>query len=180
MTTFFNLPSNILTEIYEMDSTYREKIKKEINKEIYTKSFDIFRKNYIKNNLIDIEKTDFLLKFVFDTYLSQYEYPIFTDELFIVSEDDGYLRVSLNGTHNQPNDHDIFEGYVYTIHEYKIIFNQPETDMKKIRFLDILAQNDKFVIGYPYDNNFDGFDLDEEYDQEDDHFEFKYDHFNEI
>ena len=40
MTTIFNLPANILSEIYEMDSTFRDKFKDEINYDIWVNSFD--------------------------------------------------------------------------------------------------------------------------------------------
>ena len=80
MTTLFDLPENILSTIYEMDSTYRGKIREEINKEIFKKSFDIFRKKFVKNNYrlkdtpqIVAEKFDLVLKYVSDKHLSEYE-----------------------------------------------------------------------------------------------------------
>ena len=73
MTTLFNLPSSILSTIYAMDSTYRDKFRQEIHKEIFTKCIDIFCKKFINKDRpvivsdeINFQKVDILLKFVFD------------------------------------------------------------------------------------------------------------------
>jgi hypothetical protein len=131
-----------------MDSTYHDKIRKEVNQEIFRKSFDRFRERYVKSDMfkneqqIVADKFDVLLKFVFDKHLSQYENdkcgeyekPLFPDEITIYTtwnennvltglyeneDDDVGLYVRLVSSQ-------IFEGYVYTISQYeKILHDKP-------------------------------------------------------
>ena len=72
-TTFFSLPSNILSNIYEFDSTFRDKFKEKINNELWSKSFDTFRNNFIKNPIFDNEpivsrKLNVLLEHLFQLF----------------------------------------------------------------------------------------------------------------
>lgn len=182
ITRFFNLPANILTEIYEMDSTYRDKFREDINKEIFRKSFDIFRKRYIKRDMFIYEpqvvsdKINCVLKFVFDKHLSQYEYgeyekPLFPDEItFNISwNEDGNNKENMikDGLYVRLVSSRIFEGYVYTISQYENILrdNNPHligecidgdlyyrTKLSQLK-RDTAFRNDEFVIVYCGWNN---------------------------
>ena len=182
----FNLPANILTEIYEMDSTYRDKIKKEINKEIYKSSFDRFRKKYTENLMNQhpqiIHKFDVLLKFVFDKYMSEYETEIyynhlFTDQINIYcnyGEQDEllskiYVRIDDYSVDPEIEDSEIFEGYIYTIVEYNEMLDKFYGNIEKLKKY-IAFQNEKYVIAY-VDYGYDSRD-----EQDGDDFEFRYGH----
>jgi hypothetical protein len=191
MTTLFNLPENILTEIYEMDSTYRDKFKNEINKEIYTSSFDRFRTKYTENlmnqhvNIID--KFDVLLKFIFDKYISEYEKDLycnhlFTDQINIYSnygeqdELQSKIYVRIDDYSDDPeidDDSEIFEGWIYTIEQYNEMLDELSGNKKYTDRLKnyIAFQNNKYVIAYV------DYDYETEYEEEEqyeDDFEFRY------
>ncbi len=184
MTTLFDLPENILSTIYEMDSTYRGKIREEINKEIFKKSFDIFRKKFVKNNYrlkdtpqIVAEKFDFVLKYISDKHLSEYEKgesdkPFFTDEIKIYSNyDKDTLYIDIDSSQTQ-----FLEGWVYTIPYYnkmiaELYMSGKKDDKKYAERIqrDIVFRNDKFIIRkttYDEDESDDIESEDEESDDE--------------
>lgn len=68
----FNLPSNIISVIYEMDSTYHDKIK-ENHHELWKKSFDLFIRNFLchtffQNKPILKNKLEFYFNYLFNHY----------------------------------------------------------------------------------------------------------------
>jgi hypothetical protein len=176
MTTIFDLPANILSTIYEMDSTYRggdTKMRDEINKEIFKKSFDIFREKYIKNKKypqIVADKIDVLLKFVFEKkLLSPIDFDlrgkIFPDEIKIYTNyspncDIGRLYVCVSDKKDI-----LFEADVYTIIEYNERLDEYTNDTNcskrtrryfKMRFEEnTVLQNEKFVINEIFYDNYD-------------------------
>lgn len=65
----FSLPDNILSDIYAMDSTYRDKIKNEITNEIMKIAWTIFRREFLShpifnNNSIVVRKLDLLITYL--------------------------------------------------------------------------------------------------------------------
>ena len=200
MAALFNLPSNILSEIYKMDPTYRDKFSKEINQEIFRKSFDRFRERYIKSEIfryepqIAADKFDVLLKFVFDNHLSQYENgeydkPLLPDEITIFTY---WNEPGSWNEHNKENENEeeglyvrlvssqIFEGNVYTIAQYDKLLNELINDenvygAEELKN-DIVFRNDTFIIcRSPFDNDFT--DTESMFD---DDYQFNYDHNSEI
>ncbi len=149
--TLFNLPENILSSIYEMDTTFRDKFRDEINNEIWIHSFDRFRKKLITNSQIDgkppivTRKLDILLQYLFEYEISCYNKSIIKglvpDEITI------YIDWHENGdTYNEGLyarifSSQIFEGNVYTIAQYFLKYGT-ETEINN----DIVFRDDEFVI----------------------------------
>lgn len=158
MPSIFDLPANILSEIYKMDPTYRDKI----NKEIFKKSFDIFRKKYINNILLKYpqivaDKLNVLLKFAFEKQFIKYEKgdkPLFTDEITIDTnyEAVGNLYICVGDKINEI----LFEAHVFTIIKYNNsldeIINNTNNSKRTRRYTirrfieNTVFRNDKFVI----------------------------------
>lgn len=149
MSALFNLPSSILSTIYAMDSTYRDKFREEINKEIFTKCIDTFcKKNINKDRFfyepqIGPEKVVILLKYVFDVY------NVFPDEITIRHNHRKEIFVSVRNieTHKL-----IFEGSVFTIIQYNNKLDELNSGNIIMKILagsiqrNIVFQNDSFVI----------------------------------
>ena len=172
---FFNLPSNILSTIYEMDTTYRNKIKEEINTEIIKKGLDNFRKKFIqkfsteqrelgtgcseifRTNESSLrssfryrpqtigDKFDVLLKLIFDKHMSGYENGEY--ENLCVDE----IVIFSNYDNNllyfkiYLSRTTSFEGWVYTTTQYNEKNSYSWYDRMK---KNISFQND-FVIVFP-------------------------------
>ena len=144
MTTFFNLPSNILSNIYEMDSTYRNIFRDEINYEIWVKSFEKFRDDCIKTSQFDGEpivarKFDVLLQYLFDNKyvmngLAPDQITIYVDwhENGDTDNEGLYARIFLSR---------FFEGNVYTIEQYNIKYGSEINNN-----YDAIFTDDEFVI----------------------------------
>ena len=177
----FNLPSNILSTIYEMDSTYRGKIKEEINTEIFKKSFDIFRKKFIQKDMFRYEpqiladKFDVLLQFLFNKHMSgyengEYEKPWFPDEIhiFIYSSYDDkrtFFDIDLSQTTG-------FEGWIYTITQYNEMLENEKKYSKIMRekIIERIKKNtvfDKYVIVFTDDEEYGDEYEDQDEDDED-------------
>ena len=78
--SFFSLPSNILSNIYEMDTTFRDKFKDQINTQIWEKSYDIFRKKLVNQNVFDdtpiiASKLDVLLQYLINERILKEKMP---------------------------------------------------------------------------------------------------------
>ena len=141
--SFFNLPSNILSNIYNMDSTFRDKFKDQINTQIWEKSYDMFRKKLIKQSVFDdtpiiARKLDVFIQYLINNnflkenipdqisiYTSwknlQYENnTISVDDTGYNSIDQGlFVNVSSDDNDNVIN---IFRGEIYTTEQYNDIF----------------------------------------------------------
>ena len=77
MNHFFNLPSNILSDIYSMDNTFRDQFKT-CHHDIWFKSFDIFVYNFISNTFFDNKpilknKFKYLFEILFNNYDKEHE-----------------------------------------------------------------------------------------------------------
>lgn len=71
----FNLPASILMDIYEMDSTYRDKIRDEIKNEIVNKSWTTFKHEFLsqyifRNQYFVVRKIELLLEYLQNTWSS--------------------------------------------------------------------------------------------------------------
>ena len=146
---FFNLPSSILSTIYEMDSTYRDKYRQEIHKEIFTKCVDTFCKKHINKDRffyepqIGPDKVIILLKYVFDVY------NVFPDEITIHHNHREELFASVRNieTHEL-----IFQGSIFTIIQYNNKLDELNSGNIIMKILaerikqEIVFQNDSFVI----------------------------------
>ena len=69
----FNLPSSILNDIYEMDSTYRDKFRDEIKNEIINKSWTTFKNEFFSQSIFRkqpfvIRKIELLLEYIQKTW----------------------------------------------------------------------------------------------------------------
>jgi hypothetical protein len=53
MNRLFNLPESILSDIYTMDSTYRDKIRDEIKNEIINRSWTTFKHEFLSNPIFN-------------------------------------------------------------------------------------------------------------------------------
>ena len=153
MTTmkFFDLPANILSNIYDMDTTFRDKFKDQINTQIWEKSYDLFRKKLIKQNVfydspIVARKLDVLIQYLINN--KKIPDQIMPDQIYIYTswknlnygnntvsvEDTGYnnidqglfVDVSID-SHTDPindNDINIFRGDIYTTEQYNDMFGE--------------------------------------------------------
>ena len=165
-----------MSEIYEMVPTYNDKkMRDEINKEIFKKSFDIFRKKYINNILLKYpqivaDKLNVLLKFAFE---KKGDKPLFTDEITIDTNYDvvGKLYICVGDKTNEI----IFEAHVYSIRQYNKmldeLINNTNNSMRTRRYTirrfieNSVFRNDKYVIVECYYE--DDYDSDNEGDDED-------------
>lgn len=71
----FNLPASIIMDIYEMDSTYRDKIRDEIKNEIVNKSWTTFKNQFLsqsifRNQYFVVRKIELLLEYLQNTWSS--------------------------------------------------------------------------------------------------------------
>lgn len=120
--TLFNLPANILSNIYEYDDTYRKLFKKNIIYEIWKISFEIWRNNYISNtHYLYRTKCNAFLRYVFNLEVNKikYNHLLFTWKESIIKqieEDDISIVI-------QDEFHDNGYGLWITVYLYhKIIF----------------------------------------------------------
>jgi hypothetical protein len=148
-TTIFNLPANILSTIYEMDSTFRDKFKDEINYDIWSNSFDKFRRNLIKDSRFDGEhpiltrKLDFLLQYLFEYEVSIYNQSVIKglvpDQITIYLDWHENGDTDNEGVYARIFSSQIFEGNVYTIDQYNLKYGT------EINY-DAVFRDDEFVI----------------------------------
>lgn len=164
MTTLFNLPSSILSEIYKMDSTYRDIFQRMIIYEIFVKSFDKFRENYvlkIHNNenysYLNPLMIDDFLKYAFKLEVNNIKYnmpstikQIDTD----INVEDIRVYIAWNGDNNGLymevvlHSNVIFSGTVFTVELYNNKLALCRSNMiQEISMLqNIVFRNDKFII----------------------------------
>lgn len=185
--TLFELPSNILSSIYEMDSTYRFILKTQISPEIISKSYDTFRNNFINNPFFDNEppiiarKINVLLEYLFKYENRSIINKMNADQISIdinwkgmdysnhtISIDDtGYNNINTGlyiGIYSNDQPFEVFGYYVYTIDQYNEMEKTSsflEKDLEKIIF-----KNDEFVVLQSYEEQFydDGDDGDDDDD----------------
>lgn len=178
MTTmkFFDLPANILSNIYDMDTTFRDKFKDQINTQIWEKSYDMFRKKLIKQNVFNdspivARKLDILLQYLInDKKIMPDQIP---DQIYIYTnwknlnyenntvsvEDTGYnnidqglfVDVSIDSHTDPINDDDIkiFRGNIYTTEQYNDMFGEiNERDIIGCNLYGgcMVFKNNEFVI----------------------------------
>jgi len=152
-TTFFNLPANILSSIYEMDTTFRDKFRDEINNEIWIHSFDRFRKKLMTMPQFDgeppivIRKLDRLLQYLFEYEISCYNKSIIKglapDQITIYVDWHENGDTFNEGLYARIFSSQIFEGNVYTIDQYFLKYGtETETEIN----IDIVFRDDEFVI----------------------------------
>lgn len=77
MNRLFNLPDNILSTIYNMDNTFRDKLK-QCHHDIWKKSFVRFRYEFLSNQFFENKpilknKIKYLFEFLFDNYDKEQE-----------------------------------------------------------------------------------------------------------
>ena len=182
MTTLFSLPANILSNIYEMDTTFRNKFKEQINTEIWEKSHDIFRKKFINNPIFDDyriinSKIDFLLRYLINNHFKEimpdqlsiyiswkhlvYENnTVFIDDTGYNNIDEGRLYVNvIRKVNDDDYNHDIFQGEIYTKEQYNGSFGVSIDLNYGIRGGRMVLKNDEFVI---VEHNSDNEDSDNE------------------
>ena len=156
--TFFNLPTNILSSIYEMDTTFRDKFRDEINNEIWIHSFDRFRKKLITNSQIDgkppivTRKLDILLQYLFEYEISCYNKSIIKglvpDQITIYVDWHENGDTFNEGLYARIFSSQIFEGNVYTIDQYFLKYGiddgilPADTEIHN----DIVFRDDEFII----------------------------------
>ena len=173
-----------------MVPTYSDKkMRDEINKEIYKKSFDIFSKKYINNYpypQIVADKINGLLKFAFEKQFIKYEKgdkPLFTDEITIYTNYDARLcneRLYICiGVHKYSQFYKtneiIFEAHVSSINKYNEMFdeliNNTNNSMSTRRYTirkfieNTVFRNDKFAI---VECDYDDYDSEVDYESEED------------
>lgn len=166
----FSLPEHILSNIYAMDSTYRDKIQNEIKTEIFKSSWDTFRREFIshsifKNEHITIRKFDLLIKYLQNTWGSFKFVPssditittswkIMTYDNYHIDYNDDYLYeddllveeplmfiVAIKG-----HPHSEIEGVIYTSKQYNTTrYYDNDTHYDNIIEIDV-CQNREFRI----------------------------------
>ena len=162
--SFFNLPANILSNIYEMDPTYRDIFRDEINYDIWVNSFDKFRRNFITDPRFDGElnvsrKFDTLLRYLFEYEVSGYNQSVIKgmvpDQITIYTDWNENGNTDNEGLYARIFSSQIFEGNVYTIDQYNLKYD-PE-----IQNYDEVFRDDEFVIVQrSYDSYYDDDDND--------------------
>ena len=75
MNRLFALPETILTQIYTMDPTYRDKLRYEIRNEIIKLSWTTFKREFLSNPIFDnkklvVKKLELLLEYLQHTWSS--------------------------------------------------------------------------------------------------------------
>lgn len=162
----FSLPEHILSDIYTMDSTYRDKIQNEIKTEILKSSWNTFRREFIshsifKNEHITIRKFDLLIKYLQNTWVSFKFIPssditittswkIMTYDNYHIDYNDDYLYeddllveeplmfiVSIRGL-----PHSEIEGVIYTSKQFSQYSRYYDNNLIEIG----ICQNDEFII----------------------------------
>ena len=159
MINLFNLPSNILTNIYEYDSTYRDKFRKNIIYEIWKISFEIWRNNYISNtHYLYRTKCNAFLKYVFHLEVNKIKYfmtwresiikQIEEDDIKIVIQDEFrdnvgiWIKVFLYRIN-------IFSGVIFTIEQFnnRISFCESNTMKSQLTFYqNVVFTDGTFII----------------------------------
>ena len=171
--TLFNLPSNILSNIYAMDSTYREIFKTQICPEIINKSYDIFRRNFINNPWFENEpkiisrKINVLLEYLFKYENRSIINGMIANEIsintnlkgmdycnnIITLDDTGYNDTNNTGLYvgiysNNPIYHfEVYGYYIFTTNQYNELKNT--MNLEKIIF-----KNDEFVVCQSYEEQY--------------------------
>lgn len=163
MNRLFNLPNNILSEIYEYDSTYRDIFKKNIIYEIWKRSFHLWRENYISNtHYLYRTKCNAFLKYVFNLEVNKIKYnpnfmtwrkPIIKkieeDDITILIQDEfeynGYgLWITVYLYHKI-----IFYGVVFSIEQYnnRINFCESNSMESQLNFYqNVVFTDGTFII----------------------------------
>ena len=119
----FNLPENIISTIYEIDSTYRDKFKNEIHHEMMHYFWNKFKTEFIsrdifKDDLVFVKKMNFIFEFIFK---NKFKYTSTPSDNIIID----YINEKDNYTDNESTldisiifDKYKFEGTVYTKDQY--------------------------------------------------------------
>lgn len=142
----FNLPPNILSEIYKYDTTYRDILKNKILFDIWKMSFVQYKYNLLSNNFF-INKPN--LRKIIKTLL---EY-LFEDETSTWFKYNWYD----NPTDQKPMTNDIHFSCHWNIYTFNIINNKLFTNIWDVVVVDVVVNDVVFVnFGlkyYPYKDN---------------------------
>ena len=161
MNRLFNLPSNILSEIYEYDNTYRDIFKKMIIYEIWVRSLELWRDNYVSNIVHYLYRTkcNAFLKYVFHLEVNKIKYKMLWSANIIkqIEDDDISLVIQDEFEHNGYglwikiflHRHVIFSGVVFTIEQYnnRIHFGESNHMTNLISYYqNVVFIDDTFII----------------------------------
>ena len=152
MNRLFNLPESILTDIYTMDATYRDKIRDEIKNEIIKRSWTTFQRELLSNPIFNnqpfvVKKLTLLLVYLqkhwsslelipsTDIILSTSWKIMIYDNYHIDYDDDYYEEdnepiqfvVGIKGRR-----HTEIEGIIYTNGQYNHFQSDRDTDYNEI------------------------------------------------
>jgi len=178
--TLFELPSNILSNIYEMDTTYRFIFKTQISPEIISKSYDTFRNNFINNPWFENEppiisrKINVLLEYLFKYENRSIINKMNADQISIdinwkgmdysnqtISIDDtGYNNINTGlyiGIYSNDNPFEVFGYFVYTIDQYNEMENLSKILFKNNEFIVVQSYEEEFFTGEEYEDDYDDY-----------------------